>query len=288
MILVTGATGNIGKELVPQLLAKGEVLRVVTRDAAKVAALDPKVERTIGDLRDDATVKRAVAGVDAVFLVGIIADASQTADRALIAESARAGVHRIVKISSRSTGRGIGQVHFEQEELIRKSTVAWTFLRCGMFMSNTLGWASTIAAQGAVFSPFGQGKMGMIAPRDIAAVATLALTNSRHQGETYELYGAELLTAGEQVEILSRVLGRSIKLIDISPEAAGERLRAAGRPDMLVDGLVALWTMVRAGQVAFLNHEVARLTGRPAQSFEAFCEQHKAAFGASAPSQSQP
>ena len=282
MILVTGATGNIGRELVPQLLAKGEALRVVTRDAAKIGALDPRVERIIGDLRDGATVKRAVAGADAVFLVGIIADASQTADRALIAESAHAGVRRLVKISARSTGRGIGQMHFEQEELIRRSGVAWTFLRCGMFMSNTLGWAGTIAAQGAVFSPFGQGKMAMIAPRDIAAVATLALTDPRHRGETYELYGAELLTVAEQVNVLSRVLGEPIKLIDITPQAAGERLRAAGGSDLLVEGLVALWTTVRDGQAAFSNHEVARLTGRPAQNFEAFCADHKADFRPSA------
>lgn len=278
MILVTGATGNIGKELVPQLLAKGESLRVVTRDPAKVAALDSRIDRVIGDLRDGATVKRAVTGTDAVFLVGIIADASQTADRALIAESARAGVHHIVKISARSTGRGIGQVHFEQEELIRKSGVPFTFLRCGMFMSNTLGWAGTIRDQGVVFSPFGEGKMAMIAPHDIAAVAAFALTDSRHQGETYELFGAELLTVAEQVEILSSVLGKLIKLIDITPQAAGERLRAAGGSDMLVEGLVALWTMVRDGQAAFSNHEVARLTGRPAQNFEAFCQDHKAAF----------
>lgn len=120
--------------------------------------------------------------------------------------------------------------------------------------------------------------MAMIAPHDIAAVAAFALTDSRHQGETYELFGAELLTVAEQVEILSSVLGKLIKLIDITPQAAGERLRAAGGSDMLVEGLVALWTMVRDGQAAFSNHEVARLTGRPAQNFEAFCQDHKAAF----------
>jgi (4-alkanoyl-5-oxo-2,5-dihydrofuran-3-yl)methyl phosphate reductase len=278
MILVTGATGNIGKELVPQLLAKGEAVRVVTRDAAKVAALDKRVERTVGDLKDADTVTRAVAGADAVFLVGIIADTTQTADRQLIAESAKAGVKRIVKISARSNGRGIGQIHFEQEELIRRSGVAWTFLRCGMFMSNTLGWAGTVKTQGSVFSPFGDGKMAMIAPRDIAAVAAAALTGPRHDGQIYDLYGAELLTVPQQVAILARVLGKPVKVVDITPEAAGERLRAMGGSAMLVEGLVALWTMVRNGQAEFHNDEVARLTGRPAQDFESFCLQHKAAF----------
>ncbi len=278
MIMVTGATGNIGKELVPQLLAKGEKVRVVTRDAAKVASLDPKVERIVGDLKDPDTVKRAVAGAEAVFLVGIIADTTQTADRQLIAESAKAGVKRIAKISARSTGRGIGQVHFEQEQLIRQSGVAWTFLRCGMFMSNTLGWAATVKSQGAVYSPFGAGKMAMIAPKDIAAVATLALTGPGHEGQIYDLFGDMLLTVPEQVAILSRVIGKPIKVVDITPEAAGERLRAAGGPAMLVEGLTALWTMVRNNEAQFRNDEVRRLTGRPAQSFESFCEAHRSAF----------
>ena len=281
MILVTGATGNIGRQLVPQLLAKDETLRVVTRDAAKVAHLNGKVDVLIGDLKDADTVKRAVAGVDRVFLIGLIADATQSADRALIAESARQGVKRIVKISAGSDGtRGIGKVHRDWEESIKQSGVPWTFLRPGMFMSNTLGWAGTIKSQGAVFSPFGDGKMAMIAPRDIAAVAAAALTDAKHEGRIYDLFGAELLTVAQQVEILSRVVGKPIKLVDITPDAAGERLRAMGGSDTLVQGLVALWTQVRAGQVAIRNDEVERITGRKAQNFETFATEHKAAFGA--------
>lgn len=278
MILVTGATGNIGRHLVPELVAKGELVRVVTRDPAKVAHLDAKVERVIGDLRDAGTVKRAVDGVDAVFLVGIIHDTTQSADRQLIAESAKAGVKRIVKISARSTGRGIGQVHSEQEELIRRSGIAWTFLRCGMFMSNTLGWAPTVKAQGAVYSPFGNGKMAMIAPKDIAAVAARALTEARHEGQAYDLFGAELLTVPEQVTILARIIGKPIKIVDITPQQAGERLRASGASDMLVEGLVALWTMVRNGEMQFRNDAVEQITGRRAQDFASFCGEHKATF----------
>jgi uncharacterized protein YbjT (DUF2867 family) len=278
MILVTGATGNIGRLLVPLLVAQGEKVRVVTRDPAKVAHLDPKVERLIGDLRDADTVKRAVAGSDAVFLVGIIADTTQSADRQLIAESAKAGVKRIAKVSARSTGRGIGQVHFEQEELIRKSGVAWTFLRCGMFMSNTLGWAPTIKSQGIVYSAFGAGTMAMIAPKDIAAVAALALTRTGHEGQIYDLFGDKLLTVPEQVAILSGVIGKAIKIVDITPQQAGERLRAAGASDMLVEGLIALWTMVRNGEMQFRNDASTQITGQPAVDFASFCGEHKAAF----------
>lgn len=280
MILITGATGNIGKQLVPQLLAKGEKLRVVTRDAAKVAPIAGKVDVLIGDLKDAETVKRAVAGVDRVFLIGLIADTTQNADRALIAESARQSVKRIVKISAGGDGtRGIGKVHRDWEEAIKQSGVKWTFLRPGMFMSNTLGWAGTIKSQGAVFSPFGGGKMAMIAPHDIAAVAVAALTDARHEGQIYDLFGAELLTVAQQVEILSRVIGKPIKVIDITPEAAGERLRAMGGSDTLVQGLVALWISVRNGQVEIRNDTVERITGHKAQDFETFCREHKVAFG---------
>ena len=184
MILVTGATGNIGRELVPQLLAKGQALRVVTRDAAKVAQLDPRIERIIGDLRDPDAVKRAVDCAERIFMVSLIADPTQTADRMLLEELRRAGVRQIVKISSRGTGEsGIGKLHRDGERQVQASGIAWTFLRPGMFMSNTLGWAPTIKAQGAVYSPFGDGKMAMIAPRDIAAVAAEALTDRRHEGQ---------------------------------------------------------------------------------------------------------
>jgi uncharacterized protein YbjT (DUF2867 family) len=224
-------------------------------------------------------VKRAVAGADRLFLIGLIADTTQTADRALIAESAKAGMKRIVKISAGGDGtKGIGKVHRDQEEWIKQSGVKWTFLRPGMFMSNTLGWAATIKAQGSVFSPFGDGKMAMIAPRDIAAVAAEALTDPRHEGQIYELFGAALLTVAQQVEILSRVLSKQIKLVDITPEAAGERLRASGASAILVEGLTDLWTTVRRGQVALRNDEVARITGRPAQNFETFCREHQAVF----------
>jgi len=279
MILVTGATGNIGTELVPLLLAKGKSVRVVTRDEAKATRLDPRVEKQMGDLTDRATVRRAVAGVERVFMVSLIRDESGDSDRMLIEEAARAEATHIVKISALSVGGGrVGVLHRDRERAVRESGLAWTFLRPGMFMANSLGWAPTIKAQGQVFSATGDGKVAAISPSDIAAVAALVLTERGHEGQAYELTGPELLSAPEQVAILSRVIGKPIACIDIPIEAAAERMKKMGAPDFLVEGLSEFWRTIKAGNAAVQTEEVARLTGRPAQSYEAWCVAHQAAF----------
>jgi (4-alkanoyl-5-oxo-2,5-dihydrofuran-3-yl)methyl phosphate reductase len=280
MILVTGATGNIGKELVPLLVAKGQSVRVVTRDAAKIASLDPRVERVIGDLSDPETVRRAVAGVERVFMVSLIRDPSGDADRLLIAEAKRASVRHIVKISALSVGGGrVGALHRDRETAVRESGLAWTFLRPGMFMANSLGWAATIKAQGQVFSPTGAGKTAPISPRDIAAVAAEALSAPGHEKQTYELTGPELLSAPDQVAILSRVLGKPIVCVDIPVEVSIERMKAMGAPAFLVEGLAEFWGTIKAGNAAIETQDVERVLGRKAESYEAWCLAHKAAFG---------
>jgi (4-alkanoyl-5-oxo-2,5-dihydrofuran-3-yl)methyl phosphate reductase len=279
MILVTGATGNIGTELVPLLLAKGQGVRVVTRDAARIAQLDPRIDKVIGDLTDRETVRRAVTGVERVFMVSLIRDPSGAADRMLIEEAKSAGAKHIVKISAMRGGDGqVGPMHRDRETAVRESGLAWTFVRPGVFMANTLGWAPTIKAQGQVFSATGNGKVAPISPYDIAAVAAEALTALGHDGKSYEITGPELLSAPDQVAILSRVLGRPIACIDITIEAAADRMKKMGAPASLVDGLSEFWRTIKAGTAAVQTQDVERVLGRPAQNYEAWCEAHKAAF----------
>jgi len=265
---------------VPLLLATGQRLRVVTRKAAKVAALDARVERVAGDLHDRETVARAVAGAERIFMVSIIADVSHEADRMLVEEARRAGVRHIVKISSIGAGRGrIGILHGEKDRLVEESGIPWTFLRPGHFMSNALGWAATIKSGATVFAATGDGKTAPISPRDIAAVVALTLTTPGHHGKAYVLTGAELLSAPEEVRILSRVLGKPIACVDISIDTAAANLRKSGAPDWLVEGLSDLWRETLAGKGATRTGEVERLTGQMPQSFEAWCQDHRTAFG---------
>ncbi len=282
MILLTGATGNIGSELVAQLSGRGLPLRVVTRDEAKVARLDSSIERVIGDLHDRETIQRAVAGVERLFMISLIFDESHKADALLVEEAKRAGVRHVVKISSlgvrTNQAVGIGALHRAKELAVEESGMAWTFLRPGAFMSNALQWVGSIKSRGRVFNPNADGKLAPISPHDIAAVAAVALTSAGHEGQAYDLTGSELLSAHDQVRILSQVLGKPIECEDISIDAGLEQLRSFGAPAFLAESLAQLWTMVRSGKAAIKTGEVERLTGRPAQTFETWCQEHKNAF----------
>ena len=282
MILVTGATGNIGSELVKLLVAKGESVRVISRDEKRVSHLDPGVQRVIGDRHDPSIVRKAVQGTDKVFMLAVLFDKNHEADRLLIEEAKQAGARQIVMISSgtvRMEGNAIGRLHREKEQMVEDSGIPWTLLRPGGFMSNAIvWWAESIKSQSKVFNPAGNGKTAPISPYDIAAVAAAALTSPGHDGKAYDLTGAELLSAPEQVEILSKVIGEPIECVDIPPEVAAERMIAAGLPDALVKSLAELWEQVRKEAYTFHTNEVERLTGRPAQTFETWCREHRSAF----------
>jgi uncharacterized protein YbjT (DUF2867 family) len=283
MILITGATGNIGSQLVGFLANKGASLRVVSRDENKVADLDPGIERSIGDREDPLVVQQALQGIDQVFMLPVVLDLDHKADRLLINEAKRAGVSHIVMISSGIVSSNpknpIGALHREVELLIEESGVPWTVLRPGGFMSNTIRfWGDTIKSQGKVFNPTGDGKFAPISPSDIAAVAAVALTTNGHQGKIFDLTGPELLSNPDQVRILSKVIGKPIECVDIPVEAAANGLKSNGFPAPLVEGMFDVWSRTRSGEGAYLNNEVEQLTGRPAQTFETWCYEHRSAF----------
>jgi (4-alkanoyl-5-oxo-2,5-dihydrofuran-3-yl)methyl phosphate reductase len=283
MILITGATGNIGSELVPQLLAKGAALRVITRDEPKVSHLDPAVERVIGDRSNETIARQALQGVERLFLLPVLVDPEHKADRLLIDEAKRAGVQQIVMISSaviRSDGENqIARMHREIEVLIEESGIPWTILRPGGFMSNAvLWWAETIKSLGKVFNPSGDGRAAPISPHDIAAVAAVVLTTAGHEGKTYHLTGSELLTTHDQVRLLSKAIGKPIECVDIPVEVAAGRMRSAGVPEALIEALSRLWIRLRNGEAPFQTDEVERLTGSPGQTFETWCHEHRSAF----------
>ena len=283
MILLTGATGNIGTELVKLLVAKGASLRVVSRDEKKVAQLDPRIERIIGDLHDPLVVQRALQGIDKLFMIPVLLDPDHEADRLLINEAKQAGVGHIVMISSGTVHLGaknpIGALHREKEVFIEQTGIPWTFLRPGGFMSNALRWwADTIKLQAKVFNPTGAGKTAPISPYDIAAVAAVVLTTTGHERKAYDLTGPELLSTDDQVGILSRVVGKPIQCIDIPIEVAAEGMRSNGLPEALVESLSDLWIRVRKNEGTFQTNEVERLTGKPARTFETWCHEHRETF----------
>jgi len=281
MILITGATGNIGKELIPLLLESGQAIRVLVRDERKVAHLEACVERVVGDLEKPETLAAAVEGVDRVFLVTF----ETQQDINLIEAAKKAGVQQIVKLSTLEAAEHkikVGKWHYEREELIRASGLDWTFLRPGMFMSNSIQWWSdSIKGQNSVFFPGGKkGRVAPIDPRDVAKVAAVALTQPGHSRQAYQLTGSELFTIGEMVQVISQVLGKSIQYVDIPPSAAKLFMLKSGMDKALVNALMEMLATLRRDEGAIVTNTVQRLTGHPPRTFEAWCHEHIAAFQA--------
>ena len=278
MILITGATGNVGSELTRQLLEAGHDVRILTRDARNVSALEGKAEIAVGDLDALETLRAALDGVARVFLV----TASTQHDANVLQAAKDAGVRHVVKLS---TFEAIDPLmvehvkwHREREELIRASGLDWTFLRPTMFMSTALDWAKTIRAEGVIYFPGGEGKVPAVDPWDVAAVAAVALTESGHEGQAYALTGPAAISFGDMAEVFSAVLGRQIRYVDMSEEEAGESMRKAGLPDYAIEGLLGTFAAVRSGHLGYCTEDVEKVTGRTPRTFEAWCRAHLDAF----------
>jgi (4-alkanoyl-5-oxo-2,5-dihydrofuran-3-yl)methyl phosphate reductase len=279
MILITGATGNIGRQLTPILFKSGERMRILVRDEKKVAHLDPHIERAVGDLNAPETLLPALRDVDRVFLVTY----ETQQDINVLEVAKRAGVRQIVKLSTLEASQHkiqVGKWHYEREELIRTSGLDWTFLRPGMFMSNTIEWwAESIKGQGSVFFPGGKkGRVAPIDPHDIAAVAACVLTRPGHSGRAYELTGPELFTIGEMVQVISNVLGKPIQYRDIPPIAAKLFMLKTGMDKTLVNALMEMLGSLRKNEGAVVTDIVQQITGRKPETFETWCREHAEAF----------
>ena len=280
MILVTGATGTVGREVVAQLLATGEQVRGMTRNPA-AAKLDARVEVAQGDFAAPDTLSRAVDGVDRVFSL-TFGPQTGNHERDLARAAEKAGVRHIVKLSAmggdRETKNAIRKWHEEGEEAIKKTGIGWTVVRPGGFMSNALHWRETIRTQRKVFSNYGDGKLPSVHPRDIAAVAVRALTSDGHDRKTYELTGPEALSIREQVDILSEALGRRIEYVPIPDDAARKGMEKAGMPALLIDALIPFAAFIRSGRAAEVLPTVEQVTGRPALTFRDWAREHANAF----------
>jgi uncharacterized protein YbjT (DUF2867 family) len=281
MILVTGATGTVGREVVAQLLTAGQRVRAMTRDPKKID-LNGGVEVVQGDFNAPDTLASAVKGVDRVFSLTF---GPQTGihEKNLARAAKASGVRHIVKLSALGgddeTRNNIRKWHDEGEQAIRDTGIAWTVLRPGAFMSNALHWRASIRAQGKVFSNYGDGKLPPVHPRDIAAVAVRALTADGHEGKVYPLTGPEALSMSEQVKILADAIGQPLEYVPISDEAARKGMEHAGMPSFLIDALVPFAAFIRSGKATHVFHTVKEVTGRPPLRFGDWAKENAAAFG---------
>lgn len=279
MILVTGATGTIGTAVVRLLAERGERVRAMTR-TPKEASLPAEVVR--GDFDDRDSLKRAVADVDAVFLLDAPGPWIARHDVAMLDAVRSHGVGKVVKLSAIGTGENTGawvnDWHLPGERALRAGEPAWTILRPSSFASNTLHWAPMIRSGQPVANLTRDGAQGVVDPRDVAEVAVAALIEPEHAERTYTLTGPELLSAPDQVSILRTVLGRPIGIVDVPLEAAREQMIAAGRDSEVTDVAMRGQQVIAEGRNALLTDDVASVLRRTARTYATWANDHRAAF----------
>jgi uncharacterized protein YbjT (DUF2867 family) len=281
MLLVTGPTGHVGRELVRELDARGVPQRVLVRDPARAAGLPERAERAVGDLDRPATLAAAMDGADALFLLVPGTGTAHTAHA--IAAAQAAGVRRIVYLSSYAVigdpMPAMGRWHHERERLIRASGIPATFLRpCG-FMTNAFDWLPTLRDGGYVLDPVGPGRAAPIDPADIAAVAALTLTSGGHEGKEHLLTGGETFTVAEQVRVLAKATGRDIEVRTAATPAEAVRFRYPdGAPPALAGALIEGLTLMRADTAGVRSDTVRRLLGREPRTFADWCARNAHLF----------
>ncbi len=280
MILVTGATGTVGREVIAQLLAVGQKVRAMTRNPNK-ARLDARADLVCGNFEDPDSLSAAVKGVERVFSLAV---GPQTGihEKNLAQAAKTAGVRHVVKLSAMGgdggTKNDIRKWHDEGEQAIRDSGIPLTVLYPGAFMSNALHWRETIRATGKVFSNYGDGKLPPVHPRDIAAVAVRALISGDHEGKSYMLTGPEALSVGEQVKILASAIGKPIEYVPVTDEATRSAMQKAGFPPELVNALIPFAAYIRSGKAARVFPTIKEITGRAAFSFSDWARENASAF----------
>ncbi|TXK19896.1 NAD(P)H-binding protein [Homoserinibacter sp. GY 40078] len=279
--LITGATGNVGGELVAQLIDAGHQVRAYVRNPDKARQQLPEAaDLAVGDLDDTTALGSAVHGVDAIFFMQAAPVPAQAQN--VVDAAKAAGVRRIVVLSSIGTVIHpmpiIGAAIKARDDVLRASGLDITYLKPNTLSSNALWWKNSIAAEGKVYDPTDPGLTPPIDPYDIARVAATVLTQPGHEGHSYILNGPVALSAREQVEILADVLGREIEFVPVTPEQFAEVNISRGTPEPQARGLQNLQELFRAGRSGVLSDDVQNLTGIAPRTFGQWAEQHRADF----------
>jgi uncharacterized protein YbjT (DUF2867 family) len=278
--LVIGATGNVGGELVTQLLEQGQQVRALVRDASRAGRLPAGTGIAVGDLDDGESLTAAAHGTDGVFYMQVAPLPGQADYMAQAAKAA--GVSRIVVLSSLGTVLQplpmIGARIAARDEVFRQSGLNVTYLRANGLMSNALGWAPSIRDEGRVLDATDPGRQGVVDPYDVARIAALTLTHDGHAGHGYILNGPQALTAREQVETLADVLGRPIEFVPVTPGELAGRSVEHGTPAEMAGAVQNLNELFRASRAGVLADDITNLTGRAPRTFRQWAEHHADAF----------
>lgn len=282
-LLITGATGTVGRELTRLLAERPIPFRAMVRSAKDTESTAlAGAEVVTGNFDDPATLAQALTGIKRAFLLTPSSEAAEAQQLRFVAEAKRAGVQQIIKLSQ-FAARPDSPVRFLRyhavvEQAIRESGMAFTFLRPNLFMQGLLGFRDLIVAQGKFFAAIGDARISAVDVRDIAAVAAAALTEPGHEGRTYTLTGPQALTHAQMADELATALGRPVTFVNVAPEAMRDALEKARFPDWQADGLLEDYAHYARNEATEISPDVQMTTGQPPRSFADFARDYAPAF----------
>ena len=275
VILVFGATGNVGGTVVRELAAAGSEVRAVVRQLER-ATLAAGVEAVAGDLADVATLRPSLAGVEAAFLMSGYRGIDD-----LVPEMTAAGVERVVLLSSSAAPSGdlsnaVARYHLMSEQVVRDAGVAWTFLQPNSFMTNTFQWIPQLRTGDVVRAPFANVAVATIDPADVAAVAARALVSADLEGRSLRLSGPEALRPADRVRILATALGRDLQFEAVPNDAARKEMTES----MPVEYVDAFFSFFVDGIIdeTTVQPTVREVLGREPRSFAEWVAMHQDRF----------
>ena len=287
-ILVTGATGTVGSEVVKQLSDKGKIIRAATRSSSDNTFRNLNSVRVVQlDYNNPGTLATALKGVEKLFLLTPPQSTTVDFTSNLVREAKKAGVKYIVKHSVMGadaepeiTPTPI-RLHRQAEKIIEESKIPFTFLRSNSYMQNFVNFYShSVKTQGAFYVPAGDARISFVDVRDIAAIAVHALTstNGKHEGKAHNITGGEVLSHGQAAEILSEQLGKKVNYINVSDEDARKGMKDMGMDEWIINSIIELFEFARAGYWLAISPVTEQITGNKPISFNQFAGDYAVAF----------
>lgn len=284
MILVTGANGLNGTELLKRLSAHGVPVRALVRNRAKASAISalPNVEIVEGDMKRPDSLVQPLRGVDKAVLISTSNEEMQEVQVSFIDAAKKAGVKHVVKLSGiirdvHSPFR-FARMHDEIERHLEASGMAYTHLRSGEFMQAYFRNVPTIMSKGALFLALEEARLASFDVGDLAEVMEIVLTRPGHEGKAYPLTGPESLTMAEVAQRIGAAIGKEVRYVNVSPEEARKARLAAGVPVERADALDELFAERRKGMESRVYPDAGVLLGRPPTTFSEFAKRNAAIF----------
>ena len=290
MILVTGATGKVGSQLVHRLSEARVPFRAIVRSSGKAQTIrEAGGEAIVGDLSDEASFAPAVRGVDKLFLLTNSVPEQPAIEARLVDAAKAAGVRYVVKLSTAGADAPDApeflRLHREAERHIEESGLDWTFLRPNFFMQNYLDFASAIRVQGVLASPAGAGRHADVDARDLGDVAARVLTEDRHHGRAYELTGHDSYSFADVARRIATICraGREVRFVNQSREEGFRALVQAGESEWSARAWVELLDWFQQGEGTTNGSAIAigieEVLDRAPRTLDAFLRENVKAFG---------